>query len=196
MGNAEHTRELLLSRAGALFNTVGYETTSLQDITKATGLTKGAIYGHFENKAGLEVASFEYLAEQVFAEIRTVVRAQPDAPRKLEAIMDYYRNYLDDSPVEGGCPLLNAAIYADDALPHLRAAVRASYKTLQHSLEHIISQGVERGQLKPTIDGPAQARLIITGLEGALMLSKIMDATAPLYTMIDHLKGQLRAYYS
>ncbi|MBL7756118.1 MAG: TetR family transcriptional regulator, partial [Chitinophagaceae bacterium] len=48
-GKAERTRQHIIEKAAPFFNKKGYADTSLSDITAATGLTKGAIYGNFEN---------------------------------------------------------------------------------------------------------------------------------------------------
>jgi AcrR family transcriptional regulator len=45
-----------------LFNTKGYNSTSLSDITQATGLTKGSIYGNFENKDQVAIEVYKYNA--------------------------------------------------------------------------------------------------------------------------------------
>ena len=66
MGNAASTRELIIDKSIPIFNTKGYYATSLSDITQATGITKGAIYGNFKNKD--EVASEAWSAE-VFGEL-------------------------------------------------------------------------------------------------------------------------------
>ena len=57
MRNSEITKNKVLKESIKLFNTKGYKTTSLSDITLATGFTKGAIYRHFENKEDLEIVS-------------------------------------------------------------------------------------------------------------------------------------------
>jgi AcrR family transcriptional regulator len=59
MSKAEKTRQFIIEQTAELFNKKGYAGTSLSDITSATGLTKGSIYGNFENKD--EVAKEVYL---------------------------------------------------------------------------------------------------------------------------------------
>ena len=50
MSKAEKTRQFNNESTAELFNKKGYAGTSLSDISEATGLTKGSIYGNFENK--------------------------------------------------------------------------------------------------------------------------------------------------
>ena len=46
----EQTVEKILDAAAALFAEKGYQSTTLQDIIDATGLSKGAVYHHFRSK--------------------------------------------------------------------------------------------------------------------------------------------------
>jgi len=48
---AEQTRQLIVEKTAPIFNVKGYAGTSVSDMTKATGLTKGSVYGNFANKA-------------------------------------------------------------------------------------------------------------------------------------------------
>ena len=57
---AERTRNFIIEKTAEIFNRKGYAGTSMSDITEATGLTKGSIYGNFENKEDVALAVFEY----------------------------------------------------------------------------------------------------------------------------------------
>lgn len=57
--DAEKTRELLLDAAETLFLEKGVAATSLEDIARHVGMTRGAVYWHFENKQGLFDAMHE-----------------------------------------------------------------------------------------------------------------------------------------
>jgi AcrR family transcriptional regulator len=61
------TRERILSKAIGLIQRRGIESTSINDLQTATGMTKGSLYFHFKNKeavaqAALEKAGAEFLA--------------------------------------------------------------------------------------------------------------------------------------
>lgn len=62
----EEVRARILAAAMKLFRVQGYDGTGLDDICKAAGITKGAIYHHFENKLDIlaSVASFYLSAER------------------------------------------------------------------------------------------------------------------------------------
>jgi AcrR family transcriptional regulator len=171
--NPELTRQLIIEKALPIFNTKGYNAASLSDITAATGITKGAIYGNFKNKDEVATAAFERGVEIVSNEIAQRVRAQSTAPAKLKAIVDFYGEYLKESPIPGGCPVLNSSIEADDSLPFLRSRVIRSIALLKDSLIKIINRGILEGQIRRDVDSEEFAHFFFASIEGAISISRI-----------------------
>lgn len=188
MRNPEATKEKILKQSGKLFNTQGYKATSLSDITAATGLTKGAIYRHFDNKDELEMESLSYLSSIMFNTLKQRIRSENTAPNKLKSICQYYKNYLFSPEVHGGCPLLNAAIEADDNNQALRGRALDILDMLHQSLLGIFHNGIKYGQLKPDIDTDYYATLFIANLEGAIMMSKLRGNAQDINRVILHLE--------
>ena len=87
--NPELTRQLIIEKALPIFNAKGNAATSISDITSATGITKGAIYGNFKNKDEVATAAFEKGVEIVATQIGKRVRVAKTAPEKLKAIVDF-----------------------------------------------------------------------------------------------------------
>lgn len=195
MRNPEITRQLIIDKAISLFNTQGYRATSISDITQATGTTKGAIYANFSNKEEVAVAAFEHAVEIVLNEIRNCIKAAPDAPGKLEAILNYYGAYIGNPPIPGGCPVLNTAVEADDNHPLLRTKVVRLITLLKDSLRQIIHRGIVEKQLKPDMDIEGFVMLFYASIEGAIMVSRVegdnesfRDMARYLKTIIDSIK--------
>lgn len=188
MRNPEITRQLIIDKAISLFNTQGYRATSISDITQATGTTKGAIYANFSNKEEVAAAAFEHAVEIVLKEIRSCIKAAPDAPRKLEAILDYYGDYIGNSPIPGGCPVLNTAVEADDNYPLLRTKVVRLITLLKDSLRQIIHRGIVEKQLKPDMDVEGFVMLFYASIEGAIMVSRVEGDKESYKDMTRYLK--------
>ncbi|MBX2943520.1 MAG: TetR/AcrR family transcriptional regulator [Cyclobacteriaceae bacterium] len=188
MRNPEITRENILKQSGQLFNTVGYKATSLKHITDATGYTKGAIYRHFKSKDELEIETLSHLSFQMFALMKARIKAQKTAGDKLRAIFNYFETYISKPPLKGGCPLLNVAIEADDAHPHLRKRAIMILDVLRDSIDAILSNGVKHGQIKMGIDKAYYATVIIATLEGAIMMSKLKGDNKDIVRVVIHLE--------
>lgn len=157
----------------AIFNTKGYRATSLSDITKATGMTKGAIYGNFENKEDVADASYEFAIQKVLDELRIDIKAANTAPLKLKAIVNYYENYIHNPPIEGGCPIINTAVEADDNNPSLRSKVLRTMQILKDSFAKITYRGITEKQLTADIKVDQFTNLFYSTITGAIMISRV-----------------------
>lgn len=89
----EITRSALLKAARKLFSEKGYAETSTPEIVKAAGVTRGALYHHFEDKVALfhAVATEEYKA--VAEEIRTFANLAPGSA--IDALLQGSRGYMN-----------------------------------------------------------------------------------------------------
>jgi TetR/AcrR family transcriptional regulator, transcriptional repressor for nem operon len=192
MRDPEGTIEKILEQSGNLFNTQGYKATSISDITEATGLTKGAIYRHFENKHELEKKALYHLSGVLYEKMREVIRAEETAVDKLRAMFRFFNSYITDPPIAGGCPLLNAAVEADDTNPTLRNGAVKILNTLRDSLIMVLDNGIKHGQLREGIDKDYYATVIIASLEGAIMMSKLRGNNDDIRKVIRHLESLVK----
>lgn len=192
MRNPELTREKILKKSGLLFNTQGYKSTSISDITSATGFTKGAIYRHFKSKEELEKETLFHLSSVMFEKLRERVKAASTASEKLTAIFRFFESYVTNPPVKGGCPLMNVAIEADDAHPVLRRGAVKILDILRDSLITVLENGIQHQQIKPDIDKEYYATLVIASLEGAIMMSKLRGNNDDIRRVLTHLETVMK----
>lgn len=191
MRDPETTRATILKKSGILFNTLGYKATSISDITEATGYTKGAIYRHFENKVELEIETLVHLSSLMFDKLRSCVKSERTAPSKLRALFYFFESYITRPPLKGGCPLLNAAVEADDSHPALRKAALRVLREMRESVVRILENGIRHGQLRRNLEVDEFATVIIASLEGAIMMSKLSGSDDDIKRVIVHLDKQV-----
>lgn len=82
---AQERRADLLAAGQALFLARGIAATSLEDITRAAGVSKGLFYLYFRSKEDLVLALQEQFSRQFAARIRAAADAQADWEAKLDA---------------------------------------------------------------------------------------------------------------
>jgi TetR/AcrR family transcriptional regulator, transcriptional repressor for nem operon len=192
MRNPDLTRQKILRKSGVLFNTQGYKATSISDITEATGFTKGAIYRHFKSKDELEKETLFHLSEVMFEKLKSFIKEENTAVGKLDAIFKFFESYITNPEVKGGCPLMNAAIEADDAHPVLRKGALKILDILHESVVAILKNGIRFNQIKKDIDVDYYATIIIASVEGAIMMSKLRGNNDDIRRVIKHLKIQIQ----
>ena len=191
MRNPEQTRKLILNSASILFNTKGYKATSISDITSKAGITKGAIYKHFKDKSELEKAALIYMTNSVFNAITSTIKNAPTVRSKLWGILDYFSDYRNNPPIEGGCPLMNAAIEVDDSDPILKEVVSNIMTSIQQGIVKVLRNGIAHGQFQKDIDVIEYATMIFSAIEGGIMMMKVTDNDYNLTAVINFLKRDI-----
>lgn len=196
MRKGQETRERIAARAAELFNLRGYSGTSIADVMAAVDLEKGGIYRHFPGKDELALAAFDYAAGVVRGRVATAAAHAESPAAVLRAVIEVFRGYAAGPPLPGGCPILNTAIESDDGHPALRARAQAALGELRDLLRDAAAQGVACGELRPEVAPDQLATLIVVTMEGAVMMSRLMDDPQPLSWAADHLReyidGHLR----
>jgi TetR/AcrR family transcriptional repressor of nem operon len=114
------TRQLIIETAAPIFNKKGYAGTSMSDLTTATGLTKGSIYGNFKDKDDVAVHAFQHNIDLIFDFFSKELKAAESTLDKLLAYPRGFRKIYRMILSYGGCPILNTAVEADDTHAVLR----------------------------------------------------------------------------
>lgn len=192
MTKRERTRQLIVEKAAPLFNKNGYAGTSLSDIMKVTGLAKGGLYGNFKNKDEIAAMTFEYAYTKVKTAILMKLSGCTTCLQKLLAILDFYRDYITTPPIEGGCPLLNTSVEADDSFPFLKTRARAAQNEMLESLARIFHDGKKNGELKKETKTQREAETMYAMIEGGIVMAKINDNPTILHRILDHLRNHIR----
>jgi len=172
VSKAERTRQFIVEKTAPVFNAKGYAGTSLSDLTAATGLTKGSIYGNFTNKDEVALAAFDYNFARITQYIRERILAVENAVDRLLVYPQVYRDFLTIPFLAEGCPLLNTATEADDTHPLLREKTANALAFWKTSLENQVKRGVERGEIRPDADPAEVAVILMSVIEGAIMQAK------------------------
>jgi TetR/AcrR family transcriptional repressor of nem operon len=189
MTKGEETRREIVEKAAPLFNQKGFEGTSLSDLMRVTGLQKGGIYRHFSSKEELAIEAFDYAWQKAVERRLEGVDDAKDAVERLAKMID---NFVDirTGLVPGGCPLMNTTVDSDDGNPVLRARARGALSGWMARLTKAAAYGIARGEIDSRVDPKALGQLIISTLEGALLISRLENDRAPL----DQVRRHLRKY--
>lgn len=188
MNKSDKTKKFIISKAAPLINIKGIAGTSLSDIMDATGLSKGCIYGNFENKDEIALAAFEHNHQLVNEHMRSRILATENSIERLLVYPNTYRNYFRFPYLQAGCPILNTATEVDDTHPLLRKRVVHAIDFWKESIEKQILRGIERSEIKPNTNPTQIAVIMISMIEGAFMQAKLTGRTKELKIAMDFLE--------
>lgn len=176
LSKADRTRQYIIETTAGIFNTKGYAGTSMSDITIATGLTKGAIYGNFGNKEEVALAVFDYNYGKVNSIIKQRINAAKTYQDKLMVYAHVYDQFNRSIFPQGGCPIQNTAVEADDTNSLLKDRAANAINRWKKYVQEIIQAGVDAGEFKQGLDHSRLALSIIALVEGGLMISKVTNS--------------------
>lgn len=183
MSKAQRTKQFIIEKTAPIFNMKGYSGTSMSDITEATGLTKGSIYGNFANKDEVALAAFRFNVQKLHDIFSKEIEKEKTFKGKLLVYPRLYSDYYHLRVTQGGCPIINTATEADDTHPVLRKKVERVILSWKDQLAYFIKQGIASGEFKAeSIDPEKTALTIIALIEGAIMIAKI---TGNISTLAD-----------
>ncbi len=184
LSKAERTRQFIIERTASIFNKKGYAGTSLSDLTGATGLTKGSIYGNFKNKEEVAAEVFDYNSAKVRNQVQERIQKAKTYHDKLLVYAQVYHSFSRGDFPAGGCPILNTAVDADDTNPLLKDKAAKAVVRWKTRIETLVTEGIEAGEFKPGIDITEVALSMIALIEGGIMIAKVTDTPANLDTVL------------
>jgi TetR/AcrR family transcriptional regulator, transcriptional repressor for nem operon len=189
MPKGQKTRARIIAEAASLFNQRGFEGGSLSELMGATGLEKGGIYRHFSSKEELAAEAFDYAWKVV---LDTRMHDLDRTSNSVDKLKQFIANFVNRRPsVPGGCPLLNTAIDADDGNPVLLERARKGLCEWRDRLSSIVDNGIKRGEIQRGVDAKEVATLIISSLEGALVIGRLERNREALVAAQSHLERYL-----
>jgi TetR/AcrR family transcriptional regulator, transcriptional repressor for nem operon len=189
------TRQAIIEKSAPIFNTKGYSATTMSDILKVTGLTKGGVYGNFESKDEIAVEAFGFSIQKLRDALAFKIKRENTAKAKLIALFNFYKNYSINPLTEGGCPLLNTAIEADDNIPFLKEKAQKALIDLLRGLENIFQQGIDSNEFKNNLSAKKEAIYVFSIIQGGLMMSKLSDNPKLLNDLLENLKTDINTKY-
>ncbi len=171
----------LLETAFRVFATEGYRATRLEEVAEAAGVTKGAIYYHFEGKEDLLRRAVKHRHHAIFLEMeRELARQEGPASVKIRYVLrQLWRHVLEATwghafrLMFGEVGLEFPALFrmwAEEGPIQGWSLVRA-----------LIEEGVRSGEFRPGVDPEVSARIAVSGLmlQGALQAHSGLEELVP-----------------
>jgi TetR/AcrR family transcriptional repressor of nem operon len=174
---SENTRDRILKAAESLIMAKGFAGTSIDDILKSAGLTKGAFFHHFKGKADLARELVEWHARkdlEMFGSFSAQAEAQSDDP--LEQIFIFLKTFENVvSNMDDPTPGCMYAVYTYESMqfePSIRDFVADVLR--QWTLIYVRKFQEVLDRYKPALPVTARqlAEMIVAIIEGGLVLQR------------------------
>ena len=165
------TKKRIIAKSLKLFTAQGYFGTSIEEILKATKLTKGGLYGHFSSKKEIWYAVYDEASRiwrgVVFKDIKNI----SDPLERIEKVIDNVLiNYMGANVFDGGAyfvpMLVEVAGYSKTMTKH----ILNGFERFIALLHRWVKEAEQKGILKKGLDHGEIASFIMTSFNGATTL--------------------------
>ncbi len=168
------TREKLLRAAFEEMYRSGFQAASLDAILAKAGVTKGALYHHFPDKAALGYAVVDEVIRAPILEAY-LGRLDPDARdplTDLQAVLRRRAGEFTDSSVEFGCPLNNLTQEMSPLDERFRLRLAAALRFWTDGFAAALKRGQAAGTVRRDLEPRKVAAFVVAAVEGSFGMAK------------------------
>jgi TetR/AcrR family transcriptional repressor of lmrAB and yxaGH operons len=179
------SRDAFIDAAGRLLRRQGYAATGLNELVASSGAPKGSLYFHFPGgKEELALAAMERSGERLRGAIAAILTSTEDLGGALGGLVDALAAGLQSSDYEDGCPIATVTLEAAGDSPAVRATAASVFESWLAELEARL--------LRAGLSAPLARRralLVLSAIEGALIVARAKRDLAPLHAVREELVG-------
>ena len=167
---AQETRNSIMDAAARVFGVKGVARTSLDDIAREAGVTRGAIYWHFANKEALLNSLWDQIL-LLYAPMAQASQAQ-DEPDPLGKMKNLYLALFNGMVEDQRQQQLFRLLFDDSSHSKETEAMRLRHIQLRrerlHGIQITLNNAKERGQLPPNLDVRQGAISVLVFVHGLI----------------------------
>ncbi len=175
---ADITRAHLLDAALLCFRTKGYATTTLDDIARQAGTTRGAIHWHFGNKADLFNTLVRERYKQAATLFREVYATEGEPLQQFRQLLIRWLTYTEENA--DFRTMLELVLFKTEVTSELAGGMQEKIQGQCFSLEYfatLIRKGIATGEIKQEVN-PETAALAALGMVNGVTGIWLVDPTA------------------
>ena len=173
------TRASLLQAAFTEMHRSGFRGSDLETILNQAGVTKGAMYHHFDNKEAMGYA----VVDEVIGDLMRAKWQAPlqEAKNPIDALIGIVRSTtFRPALLAHGCPLNNLAQEMSPLDEGFRQRTAKLFDDWRGTLAAALRQGQRRGTVRKDVNADESAIFLIAAYEGYMSLVKCLHNTGAL----------------
>jgi AcrR family transcriptional regulator len=182
--------ERILDAAKTLFSSKGYHETSMDDIVRESGLSKGAIYGHFESKEKLFLAVHQKQLAESLGRMASGFEPEDTASGKLRKALDAHFG-KDCECSREKCMINNEIMFSASRMESAKDDIQKRFESVYAFWQGIVQDGITKAEFRDDLDPRIVASILDSSVDGISLhwmmgedvdWAKIKDALYKLLT--------------
>ena len=179
----EHESKIhILNTALAVFAEKGFAKASMNDIVRASGLSKGGVYWHFKSKDDLIAAIFDQFFLEQLALLDVMLAGDGTAVAKLTQLATMTGQSVAAMASQFPTPLEFYALASREA--GLATTLQTHFQSYETKIITLVDQGIAHREFR-SVDSQATAKTIIALFEGVLLIWAIAPEMMNLETQVE-----------
>jgi TetR/AcrR family transcriptional regulator, transcriptional repressor for nem operon len=168
------TRKRLLKAAFEEMYRRGFQAASLDTILANAGVTKGALYHHFPDKAALGLAVVDEVVKGLLLErwLGLLEQYPGDPITALQRTLRHRAANPGPNEIPLGCPLNNLAQEMSPLDEQFRRAINATFDAWREGFSRALQRGQAEGAVRKDVDAKKIATFVVAAVEGSFGLAK------------------------
>ena len=164
----ETRKQEILAAATAVFAQKGFAGASMDDIVRASGISKGGLYWHFKSKDELIAAILSQFFDQEMAALDALLQTAGTAPQKLQQLG---QQIIADVSQMSELLTISLEFYALAARRQsVRLELQRYFQQYGNTLATLIQAGIDEGAFDPAVSAQQAALNLIAQFEGLVLL--------------------------
>ena len=186
------TKERIVRAAAELIAERGAAGTSLDDVIAATGASKSQLYHYFGDKRGLVAAVIDHQCAAVLG-LQAQALASVSDWEDLEHWADTMVSIVQEHGAHGGCPIGTLAAALSDVDERLRTRLSDAFQAWRDAIRGALLRLAENGLIAEDADLDALTTVVLSAVQGGLLLTKTSRDVGQLRTVLNGVIAQLQA---
>lgn len=165
-------KEHILEESLKLFSLKGFLSTSMSDILKASGTSKGGFYNHFASKEALLFEVIDRARRNWREKNLDGLEATASPLGRIKRLLENYRDrYLKDTGnMPGGCPFIMLAVELADQHAGIAQELNRGFSGLKNKIQHLLVRAQSAGEIGPEVNTANVAEILFAGMLGASVM--------------------------
>lgn len=183
------TKTRMVEAMTMLLQKQGYNATSVSELLEASDAPKGSLYHHFPGgKTELAAAALDEARQRIMQVLqRLKEKAQQNPIRVIQLFIDFYIRQMQVSNYEQGCPIATVTLETAATVDVLQVTVKKFFDDMVEFVAAMLEEYGLDSDMAHT-----QALVIVSIIEGALILSRAQRSPQPLAAAKNYLTAQLQ----
>jgi TetR/AcrR family transcriptional repressor of nem operon len=182
-----------LTDAMRLFWQQGYASTSIRELTKATGLQPGSLYAAFKNKRQLFLLALDHYFTELQSGVTALLRSPASPLERIRHFFDYLLKQTQDDGEMKGCLLVNTLLETPSDDAEINQRVAAMLLRIEREFCRVLQQAKDNGELAADKNPQALAQFLMAGIFGLRVYNRMQADAYAMRDIVDNLLSVLWA---